>query len=306
MAGPLGFPAVHGDVPVAEAPAMARAARRRGKRKGTNPLIPIVLFAAMMGLVGYWMFKPGKGIEGELSAEKLASPQVPPTSIDKQSLPLSSDEDGPAWDELVAHPPAAVRVADQFEMRMEPTDDGINIIVVPALNMGVVRVMPNAALQQFIQQHEGKIASQRQTEFEAASQSFMADWQAAKQSDSPFRIENYFDTVGFNRMSGITGYMVVAQIGEHTYRCIHEDAEGWLYFILPASTEEFTLEGRMLPDDKMPLFESRVLVKVTASADEPAPEKTPEPETSPESPTEPMMREPDRDLPPETSPNKTP
>jgi hypothetical protein len=40
------------------------------------------------------------------------------------------------------------------------------------------------------------------------------------------------------------GYAIQAQIGKQAFPCVHEDAQGRLYFALPIDTREFELVGR--------------------------------------------------------------
>lgn len=275
---------------------MAQIVRRRAKRKGTGPLIPITLFSVVMGLVGYWMLKPGVTIEGELSAENVPGFEVPPAKIDKSVFPLADEEGATTWEELIKHLPSSIRVPERFQMQFEPTENELKIIIKPEPTTEVFRVRTNASLRQFVNLHADEVSSQRQKEFEKAARNFLTDWKSSKQSDLPFETDAYYETVGFNRLTGVLGYAVAAQVGDKTYRCVHEDPQGHLYFLLPAGTEQFVLQGRKLPDGKM-LFESRVTVNVSETPAEAPPTKAPEPESTPEPSseskteptTEPMM-----------------
>ncbi len=268
VSAPLGFPEIRTDAPViAEVPRMAQVVRQRAKRKGTNPLIPILLFCVVMGLVGYWMLKPGVTITGELSAQMVQGFEVPKTLIDKSTFPLASAEGGASWEELIKHPPSAVRVPDAFFMEFEPSEKGVEVGIQTVADLEVFRVRTNSLLRQFVELHMDEISRQQQAEFKEALRKFLADWQTSEGNDLPFQTTAYYETVGFNRLTGPMGYCVVAQIGDKSYRCVHEDPEGHLYFLLPQGTEQFVLQGRKLPDGKT-LFESRLTVKADETTSE--------------------------------------
>ena len=290
VSAPLGFPEIQIDAPiVAQAPPMAQIARRRAKRKGTNPLVPILLFCVVMGLVGYWMLKPGVTITGELSAQMVPGFEVPKALIDKSTFPLASAKGGASWEELIKHPPSAVRVPDAFFMEFEPSEKGVEVVIQTVANLDVFRVRTNSLLRQFVELHVDEISRQQQAEFKEALPKFVADWQTSQQNDLPFQTTAYYDTVGFNRLTGPMGYCVVAQIGDKSYRCVHEDPEGHLYFLLPQGTEQFVLQGRKLPDGKT-LFESRLTVKVGPPVTDQTQKESAEPKTTPDPMMETEMR----------------
>lgn len=302
---PEGFPGIPADLPaIAEAPPIAPMARRKAKRKGTNPLIPLLAIGVVLGLAAYFMLKPDRAVEGELSGEKVPGFKIPAASIGKADLSLSSEEGSPAWEDLVKSQIAAVRVPDAFQMQFEPNDIGVNITIQKEAGGEVFRVKPNATIKKFFEQHGDKISRLRQKEYEEALPKFAADWETAQKNAEPFVTEGYFETVGLNRLAGVMGYGLLAQVGDRAHRAIHEDAEGRLYFLLPAETKEFVLKGRKLPNGETP-FEGRFTVKVAETAQEPTPPESTEPDSTPEPMTEPMV-EPEPGTTPEKTEAKTP
>lgn len=295
---PAGFPEIPVDLPaIAEAQPLAHVARQRARRKGTNPLIPLAAFGVVLGVVAYWMLvKPKNAIEGELSGEMLPGFKIPAVTIGQGELPLSDEEGSPAWEELIKHQVAAVRVPNAFQMDFEPGDAGVKISIQNVSGAEVFRVKPNTGIKKFFEQHGDKIARQQQKEFDEAILKFAADWQAAKLQGQPFVTEDYYETVGLNRLTGVMGYGLAAQVGERTYRAVHEDPERRLYFLLPQDTQEFVLKGRKLPGGDTP-FESRLTVKVAESntptkskeAEGTEPESQESPEAMMDGKTEPMM-----------------
>lgn len=67
------------------------------------------------------------------------------------------------------------------------------------------------------------------------------------------------------------GYLVEAIGQSERAVCAHEDANGTLYFALPANTKTFTLQGRSF-DQQQPVFPGTYTVTVSAAANGPPPE----------------------------------
>ena len=57
-------------------------------------------------------------------------------------------------------------------------------------------------------------------------------------------LAEYRNSVGLASLVRGFGYAIQAQIGKQVFPCVHEDAEGRLYFALPIDTREFELVGR--------------------------------------------------------------
>ena len=64
------------------------------------------------------------------------------------------------------------------------------------------------------------------------------------------------------------GYVVEAVTEQRRARCVHEDANGTLYFVLPVNTSQFTLRGREI-DGGMSLFSGEYSVSVSTQASPP-------------------------------------
>ncbi len=263
---------------VIETPAMANQARRRAKRKGTNPLIPIALFGVVIGVVVYWMMQPKVHLEGKLFAERIVEFEIPPGRIDKSAFERPAEETGTILEEMQQRPPGIVRDPDAMEMQFEPDDKGLQVRVRETLATQVFRVKSSAvpAIRQFINQHADEIRKQQDREYRQALKSFLQDWQTSRKNHQPFVVDTYRNSLGFNRLTGAVGYCIQAQIGGRPYRCVHEDDRGDLYFLLPKKTDKFLLLGRELPDGRT-IFPGRFTVEVkNPAAAQAAPEDSPE------------------------------
>ena len=293
------FPDLQTEPPGSPAgPSIAQVVRKRAKRKGMNPLVPIALFGVVVAVLVFVMWESGPKLEGQLAGVELAEFTIPPATIDKTTVDLPPEKVAADLEEMQNDPPRGVRIPDWFEMLFQPEPDSLKVVIKKTSATEVFRVNTgtNPALREFFKQHNAEILKRQQAEFRPALKQFFKDWEAFHKADAPFETEAYRSSLGFNALGGPLGFCLEAKVGSRGYRCVHQDGSGDLYFLLPKQTESFVLSGRKLADGTT-LFPGHYTVKVQGT--KPASEPAPESETEETPPAEPAKTEPSK---PETKP----
>lgn len=284
-----GIPNFETDSPgLGKEPSMARVVRKRAKRKGPNPIVPIALFSVVLIFIVFWMWKPSAVLDGKLKAGRLEDYQIPPGRVDKSAFELPADEVSIALNEMKSVPPSGVLVRDWFDLQFHPDNKGLKVVIRKTSATEVYRVNTSTspALRQLIHNHGEELLDRQREEFRKAAKRFIEDQKTAQEKDQPLDMGPYRSSLGFNRLTGTTGFALVAKIGGRTYRAVHEDSNGDLYFLLPKNTDKFVLSGREF-EDGITLIPGRVSVEVKGSKSDKTPEKSPEsPEPEPPNPME--------------------
>lgn len=290
----IDIPSIQTESPTLGAePSMARVVRKRARRKGPNPLVPIALFSVVLGAIVFWMWQPAGKLGGQLPAERLDDYQIPPGRVDLAVFELPAEDVSTTLEAMQASPPSGVLVRDWFDMEFRPDNQGLEVVIKKTTVTEVFRVQTSKspALRQLIRNHKEELLERQHEEYQKAGKRFIEDWQAARENDQPLDMTAYRSSLGFNRLTGIAGFGLVAQIGARTYRAVHEDSNGDLYFLLPASTEKFVLRGRQF-EDGVTLIPGSLTVDVKTPSPQKTTEESPEPEAPPPT-TEPPAEGPD-------------
>ncbi len=273
-----------------ETPVISQQVRRRAKRKGMNPLIPMALFGVVVAVVVFAMWQPGPKLEGQLAGVKLEEFTIPPAVIDKTTVDRPAGVVSSDLKEMQNDPPQGIRIPDWFEMQFHPEPGGLKVAIKKTTVTEVFRVNTgtNSAIREFFNRHKAEILKRQQAEFRPALKKFFGDWETFHKANAPFKTEDYRGSLGFNALGGPLGFCVEAKVGPRGFRCVHQDGSGDLYFLLPKKTTTFVLRGRTLADGST-LFPGHYTVKVqgTKAKPEPASQGNEEPP-----PAEPRDREP--------------
>jgi len=270
------FSFTHPEAEAAELPQTMRHRQRRGLKPAAI-LIPIGCIVAVGAAIGWFALRPSAKLSGQLLAESLARPDMPPAEIDKGDIDLPEDE-----------LPAILKVLEKFPARMPSalmkveigaTRDSLQIRMQAGSDTQFYRLDPNqdVALQRFIAEHDKEFDAPRREEVRAAVPKFLRAYieyrEALKAKENPtaFNPQKYRDAVALSGAVRGFGYHVQAAHAGTGYRCVGQDESGRLYFLLPPGVESFALEGRKLADYLPPQFPGRFDVKVKLAKAEPAP-----------------------------------
>jgi hypothetical protein len=237
------------------------------------------------GYVVYLQVFNGK-FTGDLHGTAIEEVKLPPATVPKATLTLVSSALDPLLTDLETQP--VPLVSDLMEVHIGGSKDGLTITVGhgPHTRWYRVDAKSHPQLAEFTAKNEKSWSAARTKKLDQAANQFIRDYQKVrtKEADSSV-MPPYRDSLALTALVKGLGDHVVAVVGRTVYPCVYEQADGSLYFLLPAKLKSFTLQGKPLADGKAsPLrAEFRVIVKADKSAAaEPVEETKPAPKPEPE------------------------
>jgi DNA-directed RNA polymerase subunit RPC12/RpoP len=261
-------------------------AKRSKKRKHANTGLIIggvigLLFLAIAGyIVGSLLM--AEHLAGDLVAGTSESIELSPALIDKSRFKLSPDELAELLKKLEKKP--IPLNSNSMQIELAGSSKGLIVSVAAGTQSRFYRVKTSGvdAIQKFLRQHQSELDDQRTKEINQAANEFMEVYQKvlAKQTP-PESITVFRDGLAIPSLVRGFGHQLVAAHGRGLYRCIYEDSEGGLYFLLPAGITEFELMGRSSSSGRVVVpAEFKVKVKGEIVQPKKPDEKKPETETS--------------------------
>ncbi|MDP1798322.1 MAG: hypothetical protein Q8K78_12600 [Planctomycetaceae bacterium] len=300
-------------------PVIAPVGRRVVKKRKTGRKRPQVmwLIATVLGLglsVGaayvVWLQVFNGRLDGELIGTALEKPQLPAVAIPRASLGLVASALDPALSDLEAQP--VPLVSELMDVRIGGSKDGLMIHIEQGARTHWYRVdaKSHPGLAKFANEHEKVLEAPRTKQLAQAAPGFIRDYlKVRKKEESASALTVYRDSLALNALVKGLGAHTVAVVGRTIYPCVYEQADGSLYFLLPAKLKSFTLQGKPNPDGSRGLFtgEFRVVVKPDQSPPkEPISGETPSEKTLPDdSAMKETSEESTDDKPTDTTPKKT-
>lgn len=275
-------------VPVVDPTAPVRRVVR--KRKSKRPPQVMWLIAAVLGLglsiaAGYVVYLQvfnGK-FTGDLNGTALEDPKLPAATLPKATLTLVTSALDPLLADLEAQP--VPLVSDLMEVRIGGSKEGLVISVDhgPHTQWYQVDAKSHPRLAEFAAKNEKSWTAARTKKLDQAANQFIREYQRVrtKEADSSV-MPPYRDSLALPALVKGLGTQVVAVVGRTVYPCVYEQADGSLYFLLPAKLKSFVLQGK--PDTPLQA-EFRVVVKRATA--EPKPEPTEDTKPAPAKAEEP-------------------
>ncbi|MEX0716942.1 MAG: hypothetical protein WD066_10155 [Planctomycetaceae bacterium] len=248
----------------AAAVSYARKLKRRTRRKQSVPWTPIVCIGLLLGvLAGFAWWGQGGGAGGALAAEPLENFVVPTATVESTGLELPQATISQVLDELRGSP-RSLR-SKYMWTEFQGSQRGLRVRLAEGDETMFYRV--NVAAHSGLRKHAAENASRfdepRKSELDKSAVQFFKEWEAAPSAREAITdLKGYRDTLGLPALVGPLGYHAVAEHDGLLYRCVYEDPEGNLYFLLPPGVTEFTLRGRQLANDER-LFTKSYTVKVS-------------------------------------------
>lgn len=263
------------------------------KRKAKRPPQVMWVIATVMGLglsiaAGYVVYLQvfnGK-FTGDLHGTVIDEVKLPPATIPRATITLVSSALDPLLKDLETQP--VPLVSDLMEVQIGGNKDGLTITVGhgPHTRWYRVDAKSHPQLAEFSAKNEKRWSAARTKKLDQAANQFIRDYQKVRTKEADASVmPPYRDSLALTALVKGLGEHVVAVVGRTVYPCVYEQADGSLYFLLPAKLRSFTLQGKPLADGKPgPLqAEFRVIVKADPAAapepvDEPQAVARPEPE----------------------------
>lgn len=282
----------------AAAASVATALKRRNATSKAALLVPVVCLAVFAG-VAFWMFRPRpEKLEGNLTAERLPDGSLPPKPVDPALLNVPRRQLLPLLEFLASEP---LRLTSSL-MGVEFKGDGakLEVSIKPGTDTELYRVDPrgNKALGAYLVKHAAEFDKPRLKELTDNIPRFMLALESFRKAKggASEALAEYRNSVGVASLVGPAGYQLEAVRHGEIHRCIHEDAQGHVYFLLPIGTDQFEIRGRTLANGKTPFpgVYKVTVAKKAAAAQAKSGKKTAKPKASKE---EPMPQSDDGEMP---------
>lgn len=223
------------------------ASKLKKKKSGGSWLIPVGFGLALIGAVGWfvWQQYQSERLVGELTAEYAPVLELAAADVDRGLFKQSPDELKSVFDEL--------------EKSSVPFNSSLMQVLIGAnkrtmevrINAGVqtqfyrVDIQNDVALINYRKKHTFELEEYRVAELERAGTDFVNDYKKVlDKSAAKSTLNDYRNTLGLPALVRGLGLQVEAVYGNAPYRCVYEDREGALYFLLPAGAKGFEIRGR--------------------------------------------------------------
>ncbi|MDG1897861.1 MAG: hypothetical protein P8J37_23420 [Fuerstiella sp.] len=272
---PVGDPGGR-DIPTIDSgspPSVTRSLRKKQRRRKSQRIfaiaVPVVCFLLFFGVLGIVFFATEPELAGTLMGKNVGKFELPSAVVSLASLGLTEDEKANTQNTFENDPEAFLSTQMACRIRLDNSDLVTDISVGDGFSLFVVNPAGNQHLSKWISSHRIDINRKRMLQLTEAGADLCRD-KVAKSAGSQvvFDAQRYRDDFGLSAHVSAFGYVVEAVTEQRRARCVHEDANGTLYFVLPVNTSQFTLRGREI-DGGMSLFSGEYSVSVSTQASPP-------------------------------------
>lgn len=217
------------------------------KKSGGGWMIPIVFGLAFIGIIGWfvWQQYQTERLAGDLNAEYATTLELPTVEIDRGLFRQSPDELKSALEELEKSPVPFNSVLMQVLLGANKRSMTASISAGVQTQFYRVDLQDDPAMASYRKKHSFELEEYRIEELERAATEFVNDYQKVlDKSASKSSLNDYRNSLGLPALVRGVGLQVEAIYGQAPYRCVYEDAEGALYFLLPVGAKGFEIRGR--------------------------------------------------------------
>ncbi|MBC7820515.1 MAG: hypothetical protein IAG10_26825 [Planctomycetaceae bacterium] len=276
--GPAGFAPMPTFVPAPlaptqeEPPSVAKKYKRKLKRRGGpavwGPLVAVVVIVA--GLAFYYM-KPGAKpdlLSGKLTGTRLAKGKLEPALVHREWVDGIDEETLANVLKQMEKRTVKFRSSnDLISMTFQGSPEGLKVLATagPSAELIAVDLSSNKALDKWHQKHAAKLSDQCQKNVARSAKKFVQEWaQAEATRDTNHSFGHFHDELGLAALTMGLGAEVVAIVGKTMHGCVAQQ-QGMLYFLLPAGTDRFELQGREHGKNNV-VFPGHFVVNVESAA----------------------------------------
>ena len=261
------------DVPILKTgsgPSVTRTWRKKQRNRKSQRIfaiaIPVVCFLLFFGVLGIVFFAIEPELAGALTGTNAGKFELPSATVSLADLGLTEQERAQTHDAFENDPEAFVSTQMTCRIRLDSSDLVTDITIGEGFALFVVNPAVNQHLSKWIRTKRMEINRQRLQQLAENGANLCRDKVAkAAGSQIVFDAQRYRDDFGLNAHVGAFGYVVEAITKQRRARCVHEDTNGTLYFVLPENTTQYTLSGRSI-DGGAPLFPGEYSVSVAGRA----------------------------------------
>lgn len=255
--GPAGFAPMPPFVPASPTPtqdepsSVARKYKQKLKRRG-GPAVwgPIVVVVAIVGGLGFYFMKPAaktESLSGRLTGTRLAKGKLEPALVHREWIEGIDDETLANVLKQMEKRTVKFRSSNELiNLVFQGAPEGIKVLASagPSAELIAVDLSSNKALDKWHQKHAAKLSDQCQKNVASAAKKFVQEWARAEAArDTNHSFGHFHDELGLATLTMGLGAEVVAIVGNTMHGCVAEQ-QGMLYFLLPAGTDRFELQGR--------------------------------------------------------------
>jgi hypothetical protein len=264
------------DIPVLNTggrPSVTRSLRKKQRRRKSQRVfavaIPVVCFLLFFGVLGIVFFATEPELAGTLTGTNAGKFEIPSATVSLADLGLTEQERAQAQEAFENAPEAFLSTQMTCRIRLDASDLTTDITIGEGFALFVVNPAVNQHLAKWIRTHRIEINRKRLQQLAENGANLCRDKVAkAAGSQVVFDAQRYRDDFGLNAHVSAFGYVVEATTEQQRARCVHEDVNGTLYFVLPENTTQYTLAGRKI-DGRTTLFPGEYSVSVAAGATPP-------------------------------------
>jgi hypothetical protein len=219
-----------------------RAARRINL---AGLLFPLACVGILAAVAAFLLRKPEPKLEGTLEGERLTDLEFGPFRLDNEFLGKPIRDAREAFGHLESEPLRAA--STMLTLEFQGSNAGISIVIQAGDGSEFCRVDPrqDRHLAKYLDKEKDRFEAARNQQLTESVPEFLkaVEDRSESQRDRPDLAE-FRNSVGLAVVCRGFGLQVQAVIDRQVYPCVHEDAEGALYFSLPLGTQEFELTGR--------------------------------------------------------------
>jgi hypothetical protein len=221
----------------------ATVAARRINLAGV--LFPLACVGILAAVAVWLLHKPESKLEGTLTGERLTDFEFGPFRLDNEFLGKAVRDAREVFSSLESEPIRTASTMLMLEFQGSPA--GIGIVIQAGDGSEFYRVDPrqDRHLAKYLEKEKDRFEAARNDQLTESVPEFLkaVEKRAESERDRPDLAE-FRNAVGLAAICRGFGLQVQAAIGRQAYPCVHEDADGYLYFSLPLGTQEFDLTGR--------------------------------------------------------------
>lgn len=241
------------------------SSKLKKKKSGGAWLIPMVFGLALCAVVGWfvWQQYQTERLVGVLTAESAAELELPPGEVSSGMFKQSPDEVKEVLETLERSP--VRQPSSLMTIQIGASKRAMTFQVTPGPQTQFYRVDTSGdqPLINFRKNRTFELEQLRADEIEQAGTAFIDAYQKmrGKKVDGK-SLSDFRNSLALPALVGGLGYQVEAVAGQTPYRCVYEDRDGGLYFLMPPGIQTFEIVGRKGQDGKTQ-FNGKYQVNVT-------------------------------------------
>ena len=201
-------------------------------------------------------------LHGDRVATFINTEALPPKIVSRSLIDVSDDVRTSVLNHFAEN---RERLKSQLvETQFTADSTGLELQILTPSETRFVRFPIDNDLRTWYVDHYDELEKPRSRSVQQALSEFFNDWDVAVRNQQGVEdILLYRDSVGLASSVDGLGFNVCAKLDQELYPCVYED-EGFLYFLLPPSTQKFKLVGTRI-DGKTSYFPGEFDVTIKSS-----------------------------------------